>query len=353
MDTNTSRRRFLGTAAGLTGAALATGAWRQSPEGATGNAAGGGGRTFSAGGAELQLGTMNMGALRSVEGGWVSAKVMNRAEAGLYYFKKELAEATYDDVVLEIGLSMKSDVYAWINDTWTGKLARKDGAIVLADFNGTVQQQRDFTDAVVTETTIPACDASSKEPGFLTVKFAAETVRNAKGSGKLAGGVNPPKGFTTSNFRFVIDGLDASKVVRVDAFKVTNSVPVQTVGQLKEPEFRPRLGFGEIALTIPAASASGWEKWADDFIVKGNNDDADEKSAMLGLFAADMKTYLAHVDFFNVGIFRYDDAPVGTADGTKHVIAHLYCERAEFHLGAPSTGGGICPTNPCILPAGV
>jgi len=71
MDTNTSRRRFLGTAAGLTGAALATGAWRQSPEGATGNAAGGGGRTFSAGGAELQLGTTNMGALRSVEGGWV------------------------------------------------------------------------------------------------------------------------------------------------------------------------------------------------------------------------------------------------------------------------------------------
>ena len=302
-----------------------------------------GGRTFTASRADLLFGKKDVGALQSVEGGWVSAAVVvSPPAAPPYYGKKHLANARYDDIELELPLGMDPLVYDWINDTWGGLHPRKTGAIQLADGSNTVQRERAFQNALITETTIPACDASSKDLGAITVKLAPEIVRQTKGGGEKLGTAPKQTRWLLSSFRFAIDGLDATKVVAVGPFTVKQVAQDSSFGETREALLTTKLDFGPLPVTIVESAAATWEAWADDFIVNGNNSDPHEKSAVLGLMAADLKTYLAHVDFFNVGIFRYEDAPVGMdKEGAKHVIAHLYCERAEFHLGAPLPV--VCP----------
>jgi hypothetical protein len=46
-----------------------------------------------------------------------------------------------------------------------------------------------------------------------------------------------------------------------------------------------------------------------------------------------LKTELARVNFFNLGIFRFAPVKVeNSADQIKRVTAELYCERMEFEL---------------------
>ena len=52
-----------------------------------------------------------------------------------------------------------------INASWTGQGQHKNGGIHAADAALNEKSKRVFQDALITETTIPACDASSKDPG--------------------------------------------------------------------------------------------------------------------------------------------------------------------------------------------
>ena len=74
--------------------------------------------------------------------------------------------------------------------------------------------------------------------------------------------------------------------------------------------------------------------WFEDFVVKGNNGDANEKSGALLFLAPDLKAELARITLHNLGIFalRRDRQGAGT-DAIQRVTAELYCERMELAVG--------------------
>jgi len=83
---------------------------------------------------------------------------------------------------------MAKPIFSWIADSWEMKLQRKKGSIIACDYKLQAQTQRDFFDAMIVETVIPALDGASKEPAYIKVKLSPETIRTAKASGKVEGG---------------------------------------------------------------------------------------------------------------------------------------------------------------------
>ena len=62
--------------------------------------------------------------------------------------------------------------------------------------------------------------------------------------------------------------------------------------------------FPNLAVTLAESHAQTWQDWFDDFVVKGNNGQDNEKNGSLTFLAPDLKTTLATINFFNLGIFR-------------------------------------------------
>lgn len=293
-------------------------------------------RSYVAGNFSLVLDDIKCGFIKSVDGGGITAEVISEAVGPSYYVKKHIGQPKYEDFLLQIGLAMGKPVYDWIAASWNGNYQRKDGAIVAVDYKMEAKSQQEFFNALITETTIPACDGASKDPAYLTVKFAPEYTRVTKASGKVGTTVSKQqKLWLPSNFRLEIDGLDCSKVNKVDSFTVKQVAVTDDIGDardyLKEPG---KLEFPNLKITLAESASETWYDWHADFVIKGNNDESKEKNGSLVLLSPNRQTELARINFFNLGIFKIaSDKAEANADQIKRVKAELYCERMEFVVG--------------------
>ena len=204
---------------------------------------------------------------------------------------------------------------------------QKNGAILMTGYNMTVTEQLAFTDALIRETVLPTLDASSKDAGKITLKLAPTSLADGPGSGSLPAATKSTKKWMLANFRLDIPDVDTSHVSKIDSFSVTQ--PIGDGHQRSGP-----LDFGDLAVTIAASHADTWKTWFDHFVIEGENGDTDEKRAILGLLSPTLD-YLAHVVFCNLGIYRLEELPASIGNAAENMVAHLYYERAEFHLGVP------------------
>jgi len=347
-ERRSSRRRFLGTAASATGVALTaaaltptrvaaavpdTGRGTQSPTAVE--------RHFRAGVFQLNLNGANAGILKAVDGGDAYADVVTVQLGGGAFPVKHIAGVKYDDFALRLGFGMNKPVYDWISASWKMNYTRKQGSIITADFNYQAKTERTFRDALITETGFPALDASSKDVGDLTLQFAIEESLDLKASGALTAPVSKQKQWVRSNFKLEIDGIDTTRVSKIDGFSVKQAIVIGEVGSerigTKEPG---KLEFPDLKLTLAQSSLSSWATWFDDFVIKGNSGAANERSGRIAFLSPDLKTELAEIKLFNVGIYRLDPDPEdpSSADKIASFTAEIYVERMEFN----------CPPAPVI-----
>lgn len=290
----------------------------------------------------LELDGAQSGLIKSVQGGNVYAEVVNEAVGPDYFSRKHISQPKYEDFELQVGFSMAKPVYDWIAASWKGNYQRKNGAVVAADYTYNATSKREFANALLTETTFPAMDAASKEPGYLTLKFSPESVRYGKASGdkaQLPAAKGEQKQWLPSNFRLQIDGLDASRVAKIDAFTVKQKVTADAVGDARDYQREPgKLEFPNLVITLSAADADAWIAWHEDFVIKGNNGQEKEKNGTLGLLATNRQDVLATVRLYNMGIVSIREAANETgADAVQRYVAELYVERME--LEGPGVAG--------------
>jgi hypothetical protein len=270
------------------------------------------GSTFS-----LALDGINCGFVKSASGGTAGADVVSMAPPGGDLPDKRLGPVRYEAIELALDLNLAPAVYDWIQASWNQKFARKNGSIVLADIRFAAVSEQEFSNALLTETTMPALDASSKESAFLTLRIAPESTRTVKSQSKL----KPPdkqKQFIASNFRLEIDGLDCTKVSRIDSFTVRTG-PTE-------------VDIPNLAITLPESSAASWTSWHEDFVIMGKNRPEDEKNGAIVLLAADRKAELGRVTLHNLGIFALRRSPAA-AETVAQLTAGLYCERMDLSVG--------------------
>jgi phage tail-like protein len=342
----TSRARFLGGAAGLTGLAFAGGIFTKEAKAATKATAATVKRAYVAGNFALSLdGGKSIGMLKSAQGGQIYAEPVAEPSEGSLYAKKHIGNVKYSDITLQVGLSMPDAFYQWIADSWNFGAQRKNGAVIAADFNMTAVKELDFTNAFIQETTIPALDAGAKDPAYLVLKLTPESTQPVKTSGKLAVSATKQKQWLASNFKFELGKVDGSRVSKIDSFtiKQTMAAPTTDLGDVTFPEqalvvsvppynLEPgKIDFPNLRVTVAEAYAQTWIDWYEDFVRKGNNSDDYEKSGSITFLSPDLRTELARVDLFGVGIFNLsDERPLSGADTISRLVAELYVERMAF-----------------------
>jgi phage tail-like protein len=300
-------------------------------------------RNYVSGNYYLNLDGVKCGFLQSVDGGAVSADVVSEPVGPDFYVRKHLGPPRYEEFILQFGLSLAQPLYDWIAAACTNQYQRRNGTIITTDQRLEARSQREFYNALISEITFPDIDASSRQPGYLTLKFAPEYTRYSKASGKVDGPARPaPKAWLPANFRLEIAGLDCTKVNKIDTFTIKQSTTSDDIGDARDKLREPgKLEFPNLRITLAEVAAQSWIDWHEDFVIKGNNDSTKERTGSLILLSPNVQQELARINFYNLGIFRL--APTrseANADQIKRVTAELYCERMEFQM----KGQGARPT---------
>jgi hypothetical protein len=256
--------------------------------------------------------------VNSIEGGAAAGVVVAAAPAaGSFFREKHLSGVRYEPIAITVSSRlMARPLFDLITTTWRGTFAQKNGAIIRVDSSGTPKMKREFAKASLFETTVPTFDGASSSFANFTVRLAPEVTKDVAPPPNL---LLPPirdDPFLSSNFRLNIADLDCGRVSKIDSFTVKR---IAGTGVLEFPNLRVEVG---------GSSAASWRTWFRSVV--GNPTSAhNEKGGSLSILNHNFTTVLARVNFFNLGVFRLEDAP----GNPGHIVADLYCERMDLAIG--------------------
>lgn len=286
------------------------------------------------------------GFVRSVEYGGIKGELLAQPVGGQPWKAKSIHNPVCDPITVQCGLSMSGAFFEWIADSWAGKYARKNGSIVTYDHDMKVVYEFEFSEALILETTLPALDATSKEPGFLTVKFQPERGEHKMHPGGSYVHARTPhrqKLFTPADFRLDIDGLAGHRVTKIEQITVKQNAKPMTCGPDWMYQLEPTsLEYPNVTVTFSMIGSKPWFEWHKDFVVDGNNGPGTEKTGAIVLLSQNHKEELFSVELKKLGIVNITPEKSDSAgqDVIRRVKAELYCEEMAFHFGKPQEGGG-------------
>lgn len=293
------------------------------------------GRSFVASRFALDLDKTNVGFMRSVEGGFPKAIVVEQRGPDSTT-KKHVASVQYQEVVLQAMPTASKLLFDWVNLSWQSNVTRKNGAILGASFDLRETSRLEFYNALITETSFPTLDGSDKNPGFFTIKLAPERTEVKNGSGVLLGGPDTKgKVWLPSNFRFEIAGLDCSRVSKIEGFSVRQSTGQDALGAARTPTRTPgRLEFPNIVFYVPEAFAKPFYDWFEDFVIRGNNGDEKERSGKLFFLDQTRQDSLLQIGLYNLGIVSVSpEKAEANVERIRRVRVEMYCEKMDISVG--------------------
>jgi hypothetical protein len=290
----------------------------------------------AAGGSQIKISLDLDGAfagwIQSVEGGSAVAEVITEETAD-GVAKKRLGKVKYEDISVTCDFSMGKALYEWIKASFDGKEIRKSGAIAVADYKYDVTSILGFQNALITEVGFPACDATSKEPAYMTLKFAPELTRNKKGSGVVKGSFGTTqKAWLPCNFRFTIDGMEkaCSRVNKIESLTLKQA----TAPDPKDDKRVPRkLEIPPLKCEILANDADPFFAWHEDFVIKGNNGDDKELNGSLEFLDTNQETmFKLEIGACGPSRCAHDKCEAG-GEGIRRVKMEMYCEQMKMGHG--------------------
>ncbi len=291
-------------------------------------------RSYAAAHFALELdGKDSVGLFRSIEGGGVRADVMTYQMGPNYDRWRQLGKPKFEDLKLQVGMAMAEPFYIWISNFFSGKAARKTGAIVAADFYYKERARRDFSEAMIKELTFPKLDATDKNPAYMTVALSVEDIVFKKGSGEKIVqplGFNKQKLWTAANFNFRLDGFECCRrVSKVDSFTVKQNIIEHNVGGMRASTKTPGpIEFPNIAFYLPEADAHPLHDHAMKRIKAGE---------VPGRLHGSLETYdhdhrtLCTLEFFGADIVSVTpDRSDSSSEEIKMSKVELYTEKMSF-----------------------
>lgn len=283
-------------------------------------------------------GTPDTAWIKSVDGGGVKSEVVTENVGVDDMSFRHTSTIEIEPINLQVAVSAAKPILQWIKDSWSHKFARRDGAIVHGDFNLDGRLEQSFLRALITEVGFPALDGSAKEAAYLSVKIHPEDLTLKPNSQKLQGveGAIKAKMWLPSMFKLHIEGVDCSKVNKIEAITVKQKVTQLYFGAMRHPELEPTgIEFPNITLTLAAAFADDFIKWHDEFVVKGAKDPEQEKQGYIEFLDPQGKDALFTINLNNVGIHNLQiDKSEANAEDIKRIKVELYVDSMDLEFGA-------------------
>jgi hypothetical protein len=296
------------------------------------------GRSFTAGHFGLELDHYKVSAyIKSVEGGFAKANVTDEAIGADVYHVKHLSTREIEPFSVELGLSGCKSMLMWIQDSWNKKFNRRSGQVAHADFNKFGQFEHEFIDALIMETAFPSLDGSSREPGYLKVKFLPEQLKSRQvQTARILAEISPQQKMWSNNcFRMQLSGVDCSKVAKIDGFTIKQGVKAMHIGNTTYPELEPtKIEFPDLSVHIALAHSAGFKSWYDQTIA-GVRDPQVEKTGAIEFLTPDLRQTIFTVKLYEVGIKGFTvNRSEGLQDAIKRAKMDLYVGRMELVPGS-------------------
>ena len=274
----------------------------------------------------LQLGEDMVGTLRSLEGGEAEAEIVEEVQDCVVVKKISPNPVQYQEIAMTFGANMAQSLYDWVASGagCDGVGRAQTGAIITADLNNNEVGHVNFTEGFLSAFTLPPADAASKDAGSLSLKIKPRSTQRVPASGKMSPSCAPKtqKNFLPSNFRLAIDGLDCTRVNKVESLTI-----------LWEGAWDARrVRFPNLVVTMTEMSAQSFYDWHDDFVMNGNH--SNEKAGKLEFLSPTLTEVLLTVKFTGLGIFKVGpDKMSAGADTIKRVTAEMYCNGMTIEVG--------------------
>lgn len=289
----------------------------------------------------------DLGLFRSIEGGGLKCDVMTYQNGGTYDRWRQLAKPKFDNIKLQLGMGMSEPFYKWIEEFFSGKGTRKNGAIVAADFYYKERARREFTEAMIAELTFPALSGSDKNSAYMSVSLAVEDILFKKGDGgelKMNKGIGTQKDWKANNFTFSIDGFKeaCARTTKVESFTVKqNIIEYASGGRRTVAKIPSAIDFPQLSFTVPEVDA---QPLLDHFRKRGV--DGEVPGRLHGQIETfdnanlDDRRSSFKVEFFNADIINAaPDKSDATSEEIKQVKFDLYVERMAFtYLNGSGSG---------------
>ena len=292
-------------------------------------------RSFAGGSSALELDGQFIDFLKATEGGFPRADVVTMPIGPGQIPKKSLGQLRYQDIAIQCDPVMPKPLFDWIAAALTMNYIRKNGAIITADFNRAEQSRLQFSNALITEFGIPACDGASKDPGYLTIKFSPEVTTPLAGKGSVLPVVGTKqKAWLPANFRLTIPGLDCSRIAKIEALTIKQTIAQDQIGQARIAQKEPaKLEFPNLVISLPEASAGTFYAWFQSMVIKGETGENNEKLGTLEFLDPTLKGTLLTINFHHLGIFGFSpEKSDANADTIRRVKVEMYCE--QITIGA-------------------
>jgi len=308
-------------------------------------------RDYSSGKFALELEGKTAGFLKSIEGGERVGTVVSEKPGEDGIAKKHLGRVDVEPITFAFGVGLSKELYQWISEACDRQQKPRSGAIVFLKYDFTEVERLEWKNGLITDIVFPPLDTSSKGPAFITVTIAPEQTKLTPSNGKAQPGFSTktPKKWLSSNFRFSVSQLESAsaKVRSVDGLSISQSVTRDDLGDARNPQRHlGTLQISNVLVTLPLSAAQPWLDWVHDFLVKGNNDDAAERTATLQLLDPTLKEVLFTVTLFHVGPVRARrQVATSGIDRLALVELELYCESVSFVPGGQTAGSTVASSN--------
>jgi hypothetical protein len=287
---------------------------------------------FYSGQFALEIGGQNAGFLLSVEGGEAVGEVVVTRQGVDPIARKHIGAVRYEDVTIRADLSLSPLFFTWLGDTLQLKNQFRNVSVVTLEADGKVRERVEYDNALIKEITFAALDGTSKESWSMEVTFSPEITRTKAGDGskyKLPARSAKKKALA-SNFRLTIDGLDCSRVTKVDAFTIEQTIS-QTGPGRGAARLPGQVEISNLVVTLAEISARSFSDWHTSFVINGNNAAGAEKKGTLSLLSPDLRTALAEINFTNLGISRLSHGKREAGSTQLQTMrAELYAEQIEL-----------------------
>jgi hypothetical protein len=286
--------------------------------------------SYAAGKFEMHIdGHATTAYLKSISGGFVRAQVVDEPIGPDNIHIKHTSTVEIEPFAVELGLAGCNDVLKWIQSSWRKNWNRRSGQFTHADFDQKGQYIHEFQEALITETTFPTLDGTSKEPAYLKIKVQPERVTTKVGNKSAIKAVMQPKQkmWLCSAFRLTLEhvkGLEYAN--KIESFTVKQGIKKLYFGANRYPEIEPtKIEFPNIVGSISLAYADGLLAWYDKTVVKGQSDIKAQTTGALEFLSPDRKQTLFRIKLEQVGLHHVEiTESTANQDAIKRAKFELY-----------------------------
>jgi len=287
-------------------------------------------RATHGGKSSLEVDGINAGWIMSQEGGSCSADVVSEKLGPDHIVHKHIASPKYEDIKISCGTGMSKGFYTWIQNSFKHNYSRTNGAIVNADSNYKELTRLTWQNALISEIGFPALDGASKDAAKMSLSWTPEITRltMTMGGGASVYGSKPidapkQKMWLPSNFR----------IKKCEALSYKQKNTRNDVGELRDAQVEPcALEVPNLVITLPESHADEFYKWHEDFVIKGNCGQAQERGGTIEYLTPNLTTVLFTLTLKQLGIFKITtDKNEAHNDAIRTVKVEMYMEDTDFN----------------------